>query len=943
MEKRLPLFLILSVAIIWLYVWMFGPEAKPKPEGAPDGQVVAGDQDDDADAKAKVEGSGDDNPGGDNKPDGDKKTDGGKPVEDTTGDQGTGKKPKEDDPPKDGSAIAPSKNDGPREFISLGSVANGDDGTKENPFRFLVILDSRAGTIRRIELAERTEAGDFRYRELIKEGGYLGDLALSEVEAGLRVNVVGHGTPAWHAGLQAWDPNLKAKSEEETESKKDVIVAVDGQDLDQLRQSAELSALTPLERSKGNTLTAVEAFDIYLESTSPEDKLELTVLRGGEKKKLVATLSKRPLSIIRPEVETIKDDVKLLRDDEHQSSFSMTLGNWEKGKWKPLAEVAEDGMFTGNWTVPKSGDKRNDKEKPSVEFHYQADGFTVIKRFSLVPTPSDQISNSDYKSYHLEFDIEIKNTSSQTSSIAYLLRGPAGLPTEGWWYSNKIARGFGAAGARDVIWSSKSLGDNDFRLWGCPLIVKNTIKDKLLSNHFFTTNENEDGRQLTYTGGDAQYFSVLMQPSADSDAQEFVLAEGRAVTMGRVPEKHPGSIQAKRFNTTFELISESRQLKPDQSLHHEFIVFAGPKQPNLLAEYEMEEVVYYGWFGVVSRPLVWLLHQFYRVVGNYGIAIIMLTILVRCCMIPISRKAARNAQMMQVLAPEMKRIADKYKNDMEKRGKAQQDLFRKNNYNPFGGCLLMFLQLPVFIGLYRGLSVDIALRDKALIPGVDWCSNLAGPDRLFFWGDWMFWAAPDGWLGPYFNILPIITVVLFLVQQKMFTPPPTDEQQQMTHRMMSFMTLFIGFMFFKVPSGLCIYFITSSLWGIIERKLLPKPKLPENLRHLLDDGKKPQSKSAKKSKGLKEDRSADKKKRPKPENPDDSDASAKAASNESGAASEDSSEGELSDTDSASTDSNGHPKVERQFQKSNDGDSKKQEKRRQRRDRRRKGRDEVSD
>ena len=82
----------------------------------------------------------------------------------------------------------------------------------------------------------------------------------------------------------------------------------------------------------------------------------------------------------------------------------------------------------------------------------------------------------------------------------------------------------------------------------------------------------------------------------------------------------------------------------------------------------------------------------------------------------------------------------------------------------------------------------------------------------------------DGYLGPFFNVFPLITVTLFLIQQKMFTPPATDEQTKMQQQMMTYMTVFMGVMFYKVPAGLCIYFITSSLWGICERKLLPKSK-----------------------------------------------------------------------------------------------------------------------
>jgi YidC/Oxa1 family membrane protein insertase len=190
-------------------------------------------------------------------------------------------------------------------------------------------------------------------------------------------------------------------------------------------------------------------------------------------------------------------------------------------------------------------------------------------------------------------------------------------------------------------------------------------------------------------------------------------------------------------------------------------------------------------------------------------------------MFPLSRKQALNAARMQELQPEIKKINEKYKGNAEARTRATQELFRKHNYNPFSGCLPMFIQLPIFIGLYRSLSVDVELRQAALIPGLEWCSNLAAPDMLFYWGNVM----PGfviSWLGPYFNLLPCFTVALFLVQQKMFMPPPTDEQTAMQQKMMKYMMVFIGVMFFKVASGLCIYFIASSLWGIAERKLLPK-------------------------------------------------------------------------------------------------------------------------
>jgi YidC/Oxa1 family membrane protein insertase len=271
------------------------------------------------------------------------------------------------------------------------------------------------------------------------------------------------------------------------------------------------------------------------------------------------------------------------------------------------------------------------------------------------------------------------------------------------------------------------------------------------------------------------------------------------------------------------------------------VLFSGPKEPALLQRYavaprdNIAEVVTYGWFAAFSKPLVSLLRFFYSIVGNYGIAIVMLTVIVRLILMPISRKVAMNAQvsakMMQTLQPEIKRLAERYKDDMEKRMRAQQELFAKHGFNPirqqFGGCLMVFLQLPIFIGLYRGLSVDVALRGQPLIPGLSWCSDLAAPDQLLYWKPWMpgFLANETGWFGPYLNLLPLITIALFLIQTKLFMPPPTDDQQRMAQRMMTFTMIFMSVFFFKVPSGLCLYFITSSIWGMVERSFLPKPKL----------------------------------------------------------------------------------------------------------------------
>nr|MCS5617186.1 membrane protein insertase YidC [Pirellulales bacterium] len=272
--------------------------------------------------------------------------------------------------------------------------------------------------------------------------------------------------------------------------------------------------------------------------------------------------------------------------------------------------------------------------------------------------------------------------------------------------------------------------------------------------------------------------------------------------------------------------------EPGLPLRHRYTIFAGPKRPDLLARFgaataSMSDLVYYGWFGWVARPMIALLHGLHAVIRNYGLAIILLTVLVRGAMFPISRKQALSSQKMQALQPEMKVINEKYKNDAQKRTAATQELWRKHGVNPASGCLPIFIQLPIFMGLYRALATDVELREAPLFSSaIRWCSNLAAPDMFWNWTDVVpqFLSAPAGWLGPYLNLLPLVTIGLFLWQQKLFMPPAVDEQQRMQQQVMNYMMWFMALMFFKVPSGLCLYFIASSLWGIAERVLwLPKP------------------------------------------------------------------------------------------------------------------------
>lgn len=667
------------------------------------------------------------------------------------------------------------------QWITLGSFA------PDSPYRLMVTFTNQGAAVERVELVERQANGQLRYRDLSGRHGYLG-MQCQDGLAGCQVRVVGPGTPAaqarprdgvWPAGLQAGD----------------VVASFDGA-----------------------SIASAEQYETLLKATRPGQTVVLGVVRmadaGPSSTDFEVTLADRPLELIQLESPAgVRPVPSYLMSLQRVGTREPQRGEEEVLDFQSLRDV--------KWQVERIGDDE-------VAFHTRLRGaqpgtsstVKVTKRFRIGRVNTDEPQSLGSEAYNVDMKIEWSNDGPQPETVSYALDGPNGLPMEGWWYSNKIHSSWGAAGARDVIWRVR---DNRHSLRSASQIHKQALKtpDNPLTS-VLTSSPGLPDRTLDYLGVDTQYFSAVMRAGTFEEPTTFVCQQAYAMPVGPFSQLESRAIRT--LNTSYRCVSPAVNLGPGERQVDQYHLFLGPKAPAVLSSFGLSEIIEYGWFGWIAKPLSRLLHFFYRIVHNYGLAIVLLTVLVRGLMFPIGRKAARNAQIMQELAPEIKKIKEKYKNDLEKQGQAQRELWKKHNFNPLGGCWLMFLQLPIFIGLYRSLSVDIELRQAPLIPGMAWCSNLAGPDMAWNWESVLpaFLAAETGWLGPYLNILPIITIVLFIVQQKMFTPPATDEQTRMQQKMMTYMMIFMGVLFFKVPAGLCVYFIASSIWGIAERKLLPK-------------------------------------------------------------------------------------------------------------------------
>ena len=309
---------------------------------------------------------------------------------------------------------------------------------------------------------------------------------------------------------------------------------------------------------------------------------------------------------------------------------------------------------------------------------------------------------------------------------------------------------------------------------------------------------------LQLAGLEDRYFAGVFLP--DSPDETFNL--GRQTW---TPTDWSGK-DSDKPSPMFEQLAEERE-KPLA-----FRMFVGPKNLDVLRAQNppLDSLVDFGWFALVAKPLFLGLRYIYdHWVHNYGWAIVILTVLINFAMFPLKLKSIRSAQEMQRIAPLVKSIQDKYKsvkfNDPKKArmNEEMMSLYKEHGVNPLGGCLPMALQLPFLYGFYRVLDLPIELRHA---PWIWWIKDLSAPDKFH----------PFGFPLP---ILPTLMVISMFIMQKMTPVATTDPSQQ---RMMMFMPLVFGIMFYNFAAGLNLYFLTANVIGIIQQllinKLMPMPQ-----------------------------------------------------------------------------------------------------------------------
>jgi len=284
--------------------------------------------------------------------------------------------------------------------------------------------------------------------------------------------------------------------------------------------------------------------------------------------------------------------------------------------------------------------------------------------------------------------------------------------------------------------------------------------------------------------------NILWSGFADKYFLSAILAEKGSIASVELKKNAAGFLEA--------IVSAPQfTVSPGQAATVTQRLFVGPKDIDILKAQgdSLEQSLDLGWFAAIAKPLLYTLKFFYRYVGNYGIAIIIITVILKGIFFPLTHKSYKSMKGMQKIQPEMNKIREKYKNDRDAMNKAVMELYREHKVNPLGGCLPMVVQIPVFFALYKALMFSIELRHA---PFFFWITDLSDKD-------------------PYY-VTPIIMGVTMFVQQKM-TPSQMDPVQQ---KMMLALPVVFTFMFLSFPSGLVLYWLVNNILTIGQQMYINK-------------------------------------------------------------------------------------------------------------------------
>ncbi len=401
-----------------------------------------------------------------------------------------------------------------------------------------------------------------------------------------------------------------------------------------------------------------------------------------------------------------------------------------------------------------------ESSKEKLRLEWTGDGVSVTRTWKLAEPP-----------YQLHSSIEVRNDEATTRTV--------GLGITSAHYVRRAEEKGGIIGRPSPVLSHGicQQGDETVR----------EDRDGLLSeDETRPMQPHSYGPGIEYVALSSVYFAIVAAPEGGTAERCDMLTTER----GGTKEDPDGSLFEAR------LAYAPQEIGPGESATFRTAVYAGPKDYDALQEFghSASNVIDLGWFSFIARGMSWLLRTIHGFIGNWGVAIILLTLLVRVLLLPFVIPQFRNMAKQRALKPEIDKINELYKDDREKKGAAMMELWRKHKVNPLGGCLPVLLQMPIFFALYQTLSTSIELYHA---PFVLWWTDLSSPDPLY--------------------VLPIVLGALMFIQQKL-TPVQMDATQAKV--MLYAMPLMMTFFMLLLPTGLCLYMVTSSAIGITQQRYM---------------------------------------------------------------------------------------------------------------------------
>jgi len=306
---------------------------------------------------------------------------------------------------------------------------------------------------------------------------------------------------------------------------------------------------------------------------------------------------------------------------------------------------------------------------------------------------------------------------------------------------------------------------------------------------------------IGWAGTYSQYFTSIVTPIEASGnrawAQRFPVDIETRMAGAEWERKNPGATPSS-YVIEGAIGMPTFDLKPGATFSQKFRIYTGPRQYQVLKQLDGGEsaILQFGMFGFVSKMLLSAMNHIKPFVGSYAVAIIVLTLLIKSLLWPWQNKATQSMKKMQALSPKMNEIKEKYKDDPARMNQETMKLYKDYGINPFGGCLPMLIQLPVFFGFYRMLGTAIELRNSSFF----WVHDLSQPDTVFHLA------------GIPVNILPLCMAATN-VWMMAITPKSGDNTQQ---RMMMFMPLIFLFICYNYASGLALYMMVQNLFSVAQ-------------------------------------------------------------------------------------------------------------------------------